>query len=133
METFCVGFLCMGGHFFWPNFGFTADTKKMFAELYKMNDAHRAFLASQDPLHPILQQIQATSQMYPSYPGPGAAVPNPGPDNMMLAAAAAAASNNPATDDVSLDIAQEGLQESTRFVWFGLPSYSYLSVCGCWM
>lgn len=77
-----------------------------------MSDTHKAFLAGQEALHPILQQIQAISQMYPSYPGPGVAVPNP--------AAAAAVHSNPPTDDVSLDIAQEGLQESTRFVWSGL-------------
>ncbi|KAK7104354.1 uncharacterized protein [Littorina saxatilis] len=77
-----------------------------------MTDAHKAFLAAQGPVHPLLQQIQANSQIYPSYPGPGVN----GTDTLMMAAmasGAAAGGSNPPTDDVSLDIAQEGLQEST--------------------
>ncbi|XP_076442125.1 uncharacterized protein LOC143281076 isoform X2 [Babylonia areolata] len=82
-------------------------------------EAHRAFLASQPPVHPLLQQIQAISHMYPGYPGLGQAVPNPGQLSPapgaagVLLGAMAAAGSSLQTDDVSLDIAQEGLQEST--------------------
>ncbi|KAL8572547.1 hypothetical protein ACOMHN_040451 [Nucella lapillus] len=105
-------------------------------------EAHRAFLASQAPLHPVLQQIQAMSQMYRAYPGPGQPGPMmipgpaglvpglvPGVDGSMVGALAAAGVSLPA-DDVSLDIAQEGLQESTSEEVFS--SYRHRDVVkGC--
>jgi hypothetical protein len=92
--------------------------------------AHRAYLAGQPPPHPILQQIQALSQAYPGFPGQGVVPPNVaalaaagGISNPLLMAAMAAAggvlpgTSAAVADDVADDIAQEGLQETTRYIF----------------
>ncbi|KAK7504954.1 hypothetical protein BaRGS_00003982 [Batillaria attramentaria] len=75
-----------------------------------MNSAHAAFLATQD-VHPILQQLQTMSQLYPGFP-PDKTDKKDDLDDLILAGTSASTNNNASTDDVSLDIAQEGLQES---------------------
>lgn len=104
-------------------------------------DEHRAFLAKQPPMHALLQQIHAMSQMYPSYPGPGSSGSDPtavdvtGVADPLLMAALSAGVVTPGmpggtTDDVAADIAQEGLQESTSEEVFS--SYKHREVVpGC--
>ena len=77
---------------------------------------HQAFLNQQPPLHPILQQIHSTSAMSMSGTDGVPALANPLLMQALQNAGHNIGDNALPSDDVAMDIAQEGLQESTRWV-----------------